>query len=105
MTPASDPWNAFVFFVSKCASGFGRELVQQGRTDLQARNAVIGCFLDFAAGEACRIARREGREPDHEKWTKAVNDAFERAVKRTAKAEGPEFVSFEAALSTQTKEE
>lgn len=90
----ADPWNAFAFFVGKCASGFGRELLQQGKTDTQARNAVIGCFLDFAAGEACRVARREGREPSPEKWTKAVNDAFERAVKRTAEA-GPEFVSFE----------
>lgn len=99
-----DPWNAFAFFVSKCASGFGKELIQQGRTDVQARNAVIGCFLDFAAGEACRIARREGREPDHEKWTQAVNDAFERAVKRTSKP-GREFVAFEAAFSAQETEE
>jgi len=82
--PPIDPWKAFPYFVGKCAEGFARELVEQGKTVTQARNAVIGCFLDMAAGEACRIARGEGREPDPSKWSKAVNDAFERAVKRTA---------------------
>lgn len=90
----TDPWNAFAFFVSKCASGFAAELVQGGKTDTEARNAVIRCFLDFAAGEACRIAKREGREPNHEKWTSAVNVAFDRAIKRTGDAV-PEFVSLQ----------
>lgn len=79
----TDLWRAFAYFVSKCAEGFGRELLEQGKTDTEARNAVIGCFLDMAAGEACRIARREGRQPDIKKWHKATDDAFGRAVKRT----------------------
>lgn len=79
-----DPWGAFAYFVSKCADGFGRELIEQGKTETQARNAIIGCFLDFAAGEACRVARGEGRDPNSAKWRKATDDAFERAVKRTA---------------------
>lgn len=78
-----DPFGAFAWFVSHCASGLYRELVEKGRTDTQARNQVIGCFLDFASGEACRIARREGREPDHDKWRVATDEAFERAVKRS----------------------
>jgi hypothetical protein len=78
-----DPVKAFAFFVSKCGEGLGRELLAKGLTETQARNAIIGYLLDFAAGEACRIARREEREPDHRKWTKAVDGAFERAVQRT----------------------
>jgi hypothetical protein len=78
-----DPYGAFAWFVSQCASGLYKELLEKGRTDTEARNAVIHCFLDFASGEACRIARREGREPDHDKWRKAADDAFERAMKRT----------------------
>lgn len=78
-----DPWKAFAFFVSKCATGFGRELMKSGKTETQARNAVVRCFLDMAAGEACRIARREGRKPDLAKWRKATNDAFDHAVERT----------------------
>lgn len=84
-----DPYNAFAFFVSKCAEGFGAELMKNGKTDTQARNTIVGCFLDFAAGEACRIARREGREPDPDKLAKAVTDAFNRAVKRTARRPSP----------------
>ena len=81
-----DPWKAFVYFVGKCAEGFGSELIQHGKTPTQARNAVIGCFLDMAAGEACRVARSEGREPNPAQWRKATNAAFKRAVERTAKA-------------------
>lgn len=84
-----DPYGAFAWFVSQCASGLYKELLEKGRTDTDARNAVIHCFLDFASGEACRIARREGREPDHDKWRKATDAAFERAVKR-AKATAPQ---------------
>jgi hypothetical protein len=83
-TVPDDPYGAFAWFVSHSASGFYKELVEQGRTDTQARNAAIHCFLDFAAGEACRIARREGREPNPEKWLKATSEAFDRAIKRTA---------------------
>lgn len=79
-----DPYGAFAWFVSHCSSGLYKELVAKGRTDTQARNAIVACFLDFASGEACRIARREGREPDHEKWRSATDAAFYRAVKRTA---------------------
>lgn len=79
-----DPWKAFAYFVSRCASGFYKELVEQGKTETQARNAVIGCFLQMAAGAACRIARGEGREPAPEKWRKATKAAFDRAVKQTA---------------------
>ena len=86
----TDPHKAFAYLVSRCAEGFGVELLQEGRTDMQARNLIIGYFLDFAAGEACRVARREGREPSHEKWTKAVDDAFARAVKRTSPPAGTE---------------
>lgn len=82
-----DPWKAFAYFVSKCSEGFGAELMREGKTETEARNAIIWCLLDFAAGEACRIARHEGREPDQEKWTSAVNDVFERAVKRTAEVQ------------------
>ena len=78
-----DPWKAFAFFVGKCAEGFGKELIAGGKTNTQARNAVIGCFLDWAAGEACRIARSEGRKPNLTKWGKATKSAFDRAVKRT----------------------
>lgn len=80
-----DTWGAFGYLVSRCAIGAYNELIEKGRTDAQARNAVIHAFLDMAAGEACRIARREGREPDPSKWHKATGDAFERAIKRTAK--------------------
>jgi len=80
----SDPYGAFAWFVSHCASGFYKELLEKGKTDTEARNAVIHCFLDFAAGEACRIARRECREPGQEKWREATDKAFERAIKRTA---------------------
>src|SRR4051812_38277593 len=79
-----DPRKAFAWFVSHCSSGLYKELMEQGKTDTQARNTVIYCFLDFAAGEACRIAMREEREPNIEKWQKATTDAFDRAVKRTA---------------------
>lgn len=79
-----DPYGAFAWFVSHCASGLYKELIAKGKTDTQARNSVIGCFLDFASGEACRIARREEREPDREKWRKVTDEAFERATKRTA---------------------
>jgi hypothetical protein len=78
-----DPWKAFAYLVGKCASGFGRELMEGGKTEKAARNAIIGCFLAMAAGEACRIARGEGREPNHCKWRKATDDAFRRAVVRT----------------------
>jgi hypothetical protein len=78
-----DPYVAFALSVSRCASGLYKELLENGKSDTQARLAVIRCFLDFASGEACRVARGEGREPDQEKWWKATNDAFERAVKRT----------------------
>ena len=79
-----DPWAVFAFLAAKCGEGFGRELMKAGRTETQAKNAVIGCLLDFAAGEACRLARSECREPDPEKWRKATTDAFDRAVKRTS---------------------
>lgn len=79
----ADPIGAFAYFVSKCASGFGTELMRRGRTATQARKMIVGCFLDFAAGEACRIARSEGREPDPKKWKTATDRAFERAVART----------------------
>lgn len=78
-----DPWKAFAYFTGACAAGFGRELIEQGRTPTEARNAVIGSFLAMAAGEACRVARSEGREPDPAKWRKATDDAFDAAVKRT----------------------
>lgn len=79
-----DSTMAFAHLVGKCAEGFGRELLEKGKTDTEARNAIIGYFLDFAAGEACRIARREQREPDPEKWRNATTKAFERAITRTA---------------------
>ena len=82
----SDPYGAFAWFVSNCASGLYKELLEKGKTDTEARNAVIHCFLDFASGEACRIAQREGREPDHEKWRAATDSAFDRAAKRSALA-------------------
>ena len=77
------PRKAFAYFVSKCASGCGKELIEQGLTDVQACNAVIHMLLDFAAGEACRIARRDGRKPSIKKWREATKTAFEAAVERT----------------------
>lgn len=84
-----DPYGAFAFFVSQCASGLYQELLEKGKTDADARNAVIHCFLDFAAGEACRVARRENREPNLDKWRKATDDAFDHAVKRTEQPTPP----------------
>jgi hypothetical protein len=78
-----DPYGAFAFFVSQCASGLYGELLEKGKTDTEARNAVIHCFLDFASGEACRVARSEGREPDQGKWRAATDEAFAKAVERT----------------------
>ena len=78
-----DSYGAFAYFVSRCASGLYNELVEKGKTDTEARNAIIHCFLDFAAGEACRVAKREEREPDQDKWRKATDKALERAIKRT----------------------
>jgi hypothetical protein len=80
-----DSWKCFALLVSKCASGYGAELLAEGLSDAQARNRIIHAFLAFAAGEACRMARREGREPDREKWSRATADAFERAVARTGR--------------------
>ncbi len=82
-TVPTDPYGAFAWMVSQCASGLYKELLEKGRTDTEARNSVIHCFLDFAAGEACRIAAREGRTPDHDKWRNATDGAFEKAIKRT----------------------
>jgi hypothetical protein len=84
----TDPYGAFAWMVSQCASGLYKELLEKGRADTEVRNSVIHCFLDFAAGEACRIARREEREPDRDKWRQAVDAAFDRAVKRTAASVG-----------------
>ena len=78
-----DTWGAFGYLVSKCASGAYQELIERGKTDTQARNAIIHSFLDMASGEACRIARREGRAPDKEKWQAAIDAAWDRAIKRT----------------------
>lgn len=86
----TDPYDAFAWFVSQCASGLYGELLEKGKTDTEARNTVIHCFLDFASGEACRIARREGRDPDHDKWRAATDGAFERAAKRVAEPETPQ---------------
>lgn len=81
-----DPVMVFAVLVSKCANGLCRELMDAGKTETQARNAVVHYFLDFASGEACRIARQEGRDPDRNKWLAAVNGAFDRAVARTAES-------------------
>jgi hypothetical protein len=89
----SDPVKAFAYLVSKCSSGLYLDLIEAGKTDTNARNQIIFMFLDFAAGEACRVARREGREPRLEKWTAATADAFARAVKRTANGESSEATS------------
>jgi hypothetical protein len=82
----NDPVMAFAVLVSKCANGLLGELVESGKTETQARNAIVYYFLDFASGEACRIARSEGRTPDRDKWLKAVNGAFDKAFARTAVA-------------------
>ena len=66
-----DPYMAFAVLVSRCGNGLMKELMETGKTETQARNAVIHCFLDFASGESCRVARREGREPDRDKWRAA----------------------------------
>lgn len=81
---------AFAYFVSRCGEGYGKELMKEGKTPTQARNAIIHDLLAFAAGEACRVARSEGREPDVTKWRVATERAFERAVIRTAKQAEPD---------------
>lgn len=81
-TVPDDPYGAFAWFVSRSASGLYGELLQKGKTDAEARNSVIHCFLDFASGEACRLAQSEGREPDRKKWRAATDKAFTRAVER-----------------------
>jgi hypothetical protein len=84
-----DAYGAFAWFVSRCSSGLYRELLEDGRSDTEARNSVIHLLLSFASGEACRIARREGREPDCDKWRKATDTAFENAAKRSARQSLP----------------
>lgn len=79
-----DTLQCFAYLVSRCASGAYQELVDAGKTDVQARTTVIHTFMNFAAGEACRVARKEGREPDETLWRAATDDAFSRAVQRTA---------------------
>lgn len=80
----ADPFGAFAWFVSQCAQGFHRELTERGCcTSTDAHNAIAHCFLDFAAGVACRVASGEDREPDIAIWRKAADEAFERATKRT----------------------
>jgi len=77
---------------------FGRELsiistalagalVQTGMTTPQALNCTVQVLVDCAAGAACR-SRREllGGEPDPVRWRAFTDDAFARAVKRTAAA-------------------
>lgn len=78
-----DTIGAFAWFVSHSASGAYKELLQQGRSDTEARNTIIHCFLDFASGEACRVARSEGRDPDKKKWRKATDAALKKAIERT----------------------
>lgn len=56
---------------------------EQSLTDTQARNSIIADFLACAAGEACRIARSEGREPDEFLWMAAAQRAFRDANIRT----------------------
>lgn len=75
-----DPYKAFAWMVSRCASGLCAELTKAGKTETQARNAVVHLLLRFAAGEACRIAREEGREPDPQKWLSATSGHFQRAA-------------------------
>lgn len=87
---SEDPHKAFAYLVSRCASGLLNELVAQGETEVRARNCVIHHFLAFAAGEACRQARREGREPDPTKWAAATEKAFDAAVGRTSATEWQE---------------
>ena len=70
--------------LSVAASGYFLHLTKEaGLTEAQAKNRIIGDFLACASGEACRLARKEGRVPDPNKWRKATNDAFKRAVERT----------------------
>lgn len=86
----ADPVHAFAYRVSRCASGLLKELIEAGKTEPQARNAIIRYFLDFASGEACRVARSQGREPSRDNWLKAANDAFDKAVVRTDRAKTAE---------------
>lgn len=79
----ADPNMAFAYFVSRCAEGLGKELIAEGKTPTQAKNQIINHFLAFAAGEACRIARAEGRTPDRGKWHIAIDRAFDKALART----------------------
>lgn len=83
----TDPRMAFAYFVSRCAEGYAKELLAEGKTPTEAKNAIIHHFLDFAAGEACRIAVSENRKPDHAKWHKATNAAFTKAIERTTNPE------------------
>lgn len=55
-----------------------------GYNETQARNQTINLLLQMAAGEACRVARKEGREPDPNLWAAATRAAFKGAVRYTA---------------------
>lgn len=79
-----NPHECLAVLVSRCAGGFAKEMIEAGYTATEARNMVVHHFVAFACGEACRIAREEGREPDPDKWRKATDIAFENAVERTA---------------------
>ncbi|MFN3891942.1 MAG: hypothetical protein ACK4MV_16225 [Beijerinckiaceae bacterium] len=79
-----NPISFFASMVSRCANGLLAELKDAGLSEDQGKTKIVHLLIDFAAGEACRIARRNGREPDRDKWLAAVNRAFDEAVARTA---------------------
>jgi hypothetical protein len=62
------------------------ELSEQGLSDTEARTSIIHDLIACASGEACRIARKEGRDPDINKWRAATERAFLHAVERTLPA-------------------
>lgn len=82
------PHGAFAYFLSKCVGGYGAELMRSGtHTETDVRNAVVHALMACAAGEACRIARDDGREPNPEKWRSATDAVFAAAIARTALAQ------------------
>jgi hypothetical protein len=60
------------------------ELLDAGKTDIEARNIIIHDLILLASCEACRIARSEDREPSRDLWHVAADWAFDLAAAQPA---------------------
>lgn len=81
-------FDLFAVDANKLFSKLAANLITMaGQTETQARNEVIGMLTQMAAGEACRVARAEGREPDHERWRTFTDKCFSKACRYTSPKE------------------